>query len=269
MWYLLVVTVLVAYCDPTVSTLLYGPCPHFYPNNFERARIKPFENTAGEILYFSNVRFEALFDGKAEIEERYLSYYAIVLEHLDEEQCFRPFQLQFKPSLVGKITYGSSRRGPLTIINTVVLAVHEKNYLLAFSCVQLGHTKLEYVWIFGRSGRFGVGLQKVRQMFEPWLANISTPLQDLRRSHHELPFCSSIFWPAVAGGLAGVVALLSITGGIVCWKKHKQILQLRRSSCAEFPMEEMYHPAEEQIDDERRRDITSARTIAVMHGVVI
>uniref|UniRef100_A0A182JHI4 Uncharacterized protein n=1 Tax=Anopheles atroparvus TaxID=41427 RepID=A0A182JHI4_ANOAO len=264
---LAVITLLLACWDATAATMLYGPCPHLLPNTYESFVIKPFEGSAGQILYFSNVRFEALFDGRTEIEERYRSYYMIALEQQDD-QCFRPFRLEKNKTSFAEVTKASTRHGRLTLINVAVLALHEKSYLLAFSCVQVGHNKLEYVWVFGRAGRFGVGREKVREMFGPWLANISTPYQDLRRTHHELTFCTSIFWPAMVGGVAALLTLLSVTSGIVCWKKHKQILQLRRSSCAEYPMEELEHPMELQ-DTENRRDITSAKTIAVIHGGVI
>uniref|UniRef100_A0A182PJM2 Uncharacterized protein n=1 Tax=Anopheles epiroticus TaxID=199890 RepID=A0A182PJM2_9DIPT len=245
--------------------MVYGRCPFLKAVRFEPYLIRPFEGKNGEILYFSNVRFEALLNNRLEIEEHYISKYVIVLEH--KETCFQPFQLQLRGALMTTPNGDSTSPGSITAINATILGLYEKDYLFVFSCIQLDHNKLEYVWIFGRAGRFGgVGTEKVQKMFGHLLANMSTELKDLRRSHHELPFCTSIFWPTVFYGSGGVLVLLVLTAGIVCWKKHKQILLLRRQSCAECE-----YPSQELDMEERamRRDITSAKTIAIMHGAII
>uniref|UniRef100_A0A182PZI0 WIF domain-containing protein n=1 Tax=Anopheles farauti TaxID=69004 RepID=A0A182PZI0_9DIPT len=259
MWVLLVSVLLIVAVVPVQGIMVYGRCPYLKAIGIEPYLVNLFEGNNGEILYFSNVRFEALFDKRLHIEEHYVSQLVIVLEQKDG--CFKPFQLQhFAVPIVSN--YGMNNRSAVTTINTTILALHEKNYLLAFSCAQIDHNKLEFVWIFGRAGRFRVGLDKVQQMFGHLFANMSTNVQDLRRTHHEVPFCRSIILSVVIYGVGGVISLLAITAGIVCWKKHKQILQLRRQSCAECE-----YPAEEQdMDTSMRRDITSAKTIAVMNG---
>uniref|UniRef100_A0A182SR35 Uncharacterized protein n=1 Tax=Anopheles maculatus TaxID=74869 RepID=A0A182SR35_9DIPT len=257
----LAVTVLLACAVYVKGTMVYGRCPFLKAIRFEPYLIRFFEGNNGEILYFSNVRFEALFDERLEIEEHYVSEYVIMLEQ--KEHCFQPFQLHLrsalKPTLEGRYRYES-----VTILNTTILGLHEKDYLLAFSCAQIGHNKLEYVWIFGRAGRFGIGPEKVRKLFGHLLANMSTEMQDLRRSHHDLPFCKSMLWSAIFYGVGGVLVLLVMTAGIVCWKKHKQILQLRRQSCAECE-----YPVQELELERVERNVTSAKTIAIMHGAII
>uniref|UniRef100_A0A182RAL0 Uncharacterized protein n=1 Tax=Anopheles funestus TaxID=62324 RepID=A0A182RAL0_ANOFN len=243
------------------GTMVYGRCPFLKAIRFEPFLIRYFEGDNGQILYFSNVRFEALFDEKLQIEEHYISKYVIVLEH--KEDCFQPFQLQLRGIQIPALP-GSDKRGSTTILNTTILGLHEKDYLLAFSCVQVGHNKLEYVWIFGRAGRFSIGPEKVRKLFGDLLANMSTDVKDLRRSHHDLPFCTSILWPAIFYGSGGILLLLVMTAGIVCWKKHKQIIQLRRQSCAECE-----YPSQELEQTEVERNVTSAKTIAIMHGAII
>uniref|UniRef100_A0A182YAZ2 Uncharacterized protein n=1 Tax=Anopheles stephensi TaxID=30069 RepID=A0A182YAZ2_ANOST len=242
--------------------MVYGRCPFLTAVRFEPYLIRFFEGKNGEILYFSNVRFDALFDAKLQTEEHYVSNYVIVLEQ--REHCFQPFRLQLR-STHAPSQDGSNRHGGLTILNTTILGLHEKDYLFAFSCAQLGHNKLEYVWIFGRAGRFSIGPDKVRKLFGHLLANMSTEVRDLRRTHHDLPFCKSILWPAIFYGVGGALMLLVLTAGIVCWKKHKQILHLRRQSCAECDA----YPEQEFELGPVERNVTSAKTIAVMHGAII
>uniref|UniRef100_A0A182WDM2 Uncharacterized protein n=1 Tax=Anopheles minimus TaxID=112268 RepID=A0A182WDM2_9DIPT len=257
----LIVTLLLAGTVHVKGTLVYGRCPFLKAIRFEPFLVRFFEGKNGQILYFSNVRFGALFDEKLELEEHYISKYVIVLEQ--KEQCFKPFQLQLRGTQMPEMS-GSDKGITTTVLNTTIIGLHEKDYLLAFSCVQIGHNKLEYVWIFGRAGRFSIGLEKVRKLFGHLLANMSTEVKDLRRSHHDIPFCSSILWPVIIYGVGGILLLLVVTAGIVCWKKHKQILQLRRQSCAECE-----YPTQEMELEVIERNVTSAKTIAIMHGAIM
>lgn len=218
--------------------LLYGRCPRFDPDPYEQYYVERFEKIhGGEVLYFSNVRFERLFKGPP-ADERYVSEYAIQLQYTNEtgEDCFLPFELVRKSANMSR---ESSRWQNMTLINAQIITVVNQEHMLAFSCVEDGHKKLEYIWILRNRRGNRIGLKRVQQLFGRWLDNTTTTAEGLIKYHYQLEFCPDRFWEIMVYSFTGVALFIALVAAIVYWKKNKRIV---------------FMFSQEQIDAEAERE---------------
>lgn len=198
------------------GTLLYGNCPHFESSEFPDEALKPFEGDRGRVDYFSNVRFERLFQHPS-VQEKYVSNHVIELRYTNEtgEACFLPFQFVRKPA---NASASSTRTQNITQINTRVIEIRNDEHLFAFSCVEDGYRNLQFIWIVRRQEAWRMSLSRVQETFGDLLDTTKTMREDLMRIHHQLPFCEDNFWSTLIYCLAGVIGFAVIVAGVIYWK---------------------------------------------------
>lgn len=181
--------------------------------------MKLFEGDVAKVVYFSNVRIERLFE-KPPVLEKFVSDIMIQLRQSDkpDEKCYYPLQLQLKPH---SLYNASFRGGHNTMINTQIMEVRDTDgYLFAFSCVEDGNRKLEFVWILRNQHAPKKSLSHIQEMFGRWFQETSTKVTDLIDSHPQLPFCGEgglltvVYW--ATGGVIGILAVAAL---VVFWKK--------------------------------------------------